>query len=97
MRDARCMKIVVIGGSGLIGSKLVDQLRQDGHHLLAPSPESGVDIITGEGLAEAMHGTQVVVDAMTARAREDEALLEFFQRRLAICSPRKQPPAWRTT
>ena len=74
------MKIVVIGGSGLIGSKLVNQMRKDGHDLLAPSPESGVDIITGEGLAEALNGTQVAVDATTAPAWEDQALLELFQK-----------------
>jgi len=56
------MKIVVIGGSGLIGSKLVANLRRHGHEVLAASPASGVDTITGEGLAEALAGAQVVVD-----------------------------------
>lgn len=79
VRDSRSMKIVVIGRSGLIGSRLVNQMREDGHDLLAPSPEPGVDIITGEGLAEALNGTQVVVDTTTAPPWEDEALLEFFQ------------------
>ena len=73
------MKIVVIGGSGLIGSRVVNQLRKDGYDLLAPSPDSGVDIITGAGRAVALNGTQVVVDATTAPAWEDEALLEFFE------------------
>jgi uncharacterized protein YbjT (DUF2867 family) len=73
------MKIVVIGGSGLIGSKLVKKLRGDGHDALAASPDSGVDSITGEGLAEALAGAQVVVDVSNAPAWEDAAVLEFFQ------------------
>jgi uncharacterized protein YbjT (DUF2867 family) len=73
------MKIVVIGGSGLIGSRLVDKLRADGHDPLAASPNSGVDTITGEGLAEALEGAQVVVDVANAPAWEDAAVLEFFQ------------------
>jgi uncharacterized protein YbjT (DUF2867 family) len=73
------MKIVVIGGSGLIGSKLVSKLRQDGHEPLAASPDSGVDIITGEGLAEALDGAHVVVDVANAPAWDDAAVLDFFQ------------------
>jgi uncharacterized protein YbjT (DUF2867 family) len=73
------MKIVVIGGTGLIGSKLVNKLREDGHDPLAASPETGVDMITGEGLAEAMEGAQVVVDVANAPAWEDAAVLDFFQ------------------
>jgi uncharacterized protein YbjT (DUF2867 family) len=73
------MKIVVIGGSGLIGSKLVNKLRQDGHDPLAASPESGVDTITGEGLADALEGAQVVVDVANAPAWDDAAVLDFFQ------------------
>jgi uncharacterized protein YbjT (DUF2867 family) len=73
------MKIVVIGGSGLIGSKLVDKLRQAGHDPLAASLESGVDIITGEGLAEAMAGAQVLVDVANAPAWDDAAVLGFFE------------------
>jgi uncharacterized protein YbjT (DUF2867 family) len=73
------MKIVVIGGSGLIGSKLVDKLRQDGHDPLPASPDSGVDTITGEGLAEALEGAQVVVDVANAPAWDDAAVLDFFQ------------------
>jgi uncharacterized protein YbjT (DUF2867 family) len=73
------MKIVVIGGSGLIGSKLVKKLREDGHDALAASPDSGVDSVTGEGLAEALAGAQVVVDVSNAPAWEDAAVLEFFQ------------------
>jgi uncharacterized protein YbjT (DUF2867 family) len=73
------MKIVVIGGSGLIGAKLVNKLRQDGHDPLAASPDSGVDTITGEGLAEALEGAQVVVDVANAPALVDAAVLDFFR------------------
>jgi uncharacterized protein YbjT (DUF2867 family) len=73
------MKIVVIGGTGLIGSKLVEKLRDDGHDPLAASPDTGVDTITGEGLAEALEGAQVVVDVANAPAWEDAAVLDFFQ------------------
>ena len=73
------MKIVVIGGSGLIGSKLVQRLREKGHELVAASPNSGVNTITGEGLAEALAGAQVVVDVANSPSFEDSAVLEFFQ------------------
>jgi uncharacterized protein YbjT (DUF2867 family) len=73
------MKIVVIGGSGLIGSKLVERLQEDGHDPLAASPDSGVDILTGEGLAETLEGAQVVVDVANAPAWGDAAVLDFFQ------------------
>jgi uncharacterized protein YbjT (DUF2867 family) len=73
------MKIVVIGGSGLIGSKLVNKLRGDGHDPLAASPGSGVDTITAEGFAEALEGARVVVDVTSAPDWEDETVLEFFQ------------------
>ena len=73
------MKIVVIGGTGLIGSKLVEKLREDGHEPLAASPDTGVDTLTGEGLAEALEGAQVVVDVANAPAWEDAAVLDFFQ------------------
>jgi uncharacterized protein YbjT (DUF2867 family) len=73
------MKIVVIGGSGLIGSKLVAKLRQRGHEVVAASPASGVDTITGQGLAEALAGTEVVVDVANSPSFQDEAVLEFFQ------------------
>jgi uncharacterized protein YbjT (DUF2867 family) len=73
------MKIVVIGGSGLIGSKLVTKLREDGHDPLAASPDSGVNALTGEGLAEALEGAQVVVDVANAPAWDDAAVLDFFQ------------------
>lgn len=73
------MKIVVIGGSGLIGSKLVALLRARGHEVIAASPASGVNTLTGEGLDEAMRGTQVVVDVANSPSFEDQAVLEFFQ------------------
>lgn len=72
------MKIVVIGGSGLIGTKLVNKLRQLGHEVVAASPASGVNTITGEGLAEALAGTQIVVDVANSPSFEDKAVLEFF-------------------
>lgn len=73
------MKIVVIGGTGLIGSKVVAKLRQQGHQVIAASPASGVNTITGEGLAEAMGDTDVVVDLANSPSWEDRAVLEFFQ------------------
>jgi uncharacterized protein YbjT (DUF2867 family) len=73
------MKIVVIGGSGLIGKKLVSNLRQHGHEVLAASPSTGVNAVTGEGLAEALAGAQVVVDVANAPVWEDKAVLEFFE------------------
>src|SRR5436190_5794910 len=73
------MKIVVIGGTGLIGSKTVAILRQRGHEVVAASPNSGVNTITGEGLKEAMAGAQVVVDLANSPSFEDKAVLEFFE------------------
>jgi len=73
------MKIVVIGGTGLIGSKTVAILRQGGHEVVAASPQSGVNTITGEGLKEAMAGTQVVIDLANSPSFDDKAVLEFFQ------------------
>ncbi|MGY2258627.1 SDR family oxidoreductase [Pseudomonas sp. SDO55104_S430] len=73
------MKIVVIGGTGLIGSKLVKNLRERGHEALAASPRTGVNSVTGEGLAEALVGAEVVVDVSNAPVWEDQAVLEFFQ------------------
>jgi uncharacterized protein YbjT (DUF2867 family) len=73
------MKIVVIGGTGLIGSKLVEKLRKDGHEPLAAAPDTGVNTLTGEGLAEALRGAQVVVDVANAPAWDDAAVLDFFQ------------------
>src|SRR5881628_2071641 len=73
------MKIVVIGGSGLIGKKVVENLRQQNHDVLAASPSSGVNTVTGEGLAEALAGAQVVVDVANAPSWEDKAVLDFFE------------------
>lgn len=73
------MKTIVIGGTGLIGSKLVNILRENGHEVLAASPSSGVNTITGEGLAEALAGAQVVVDLANSPSFEDKAVLEFFE------------------
>lgn len=73
------MKIVVIGGSGLIGSKLVSKLRDRGHEAVAASPASGVNTLTGEGLAAAVDGASVVVDVSNSPSFEDAAVLEFFQ------------------
>jgi uncharacterized protein YbjT (DUF2867 family) len=73
------MKIVVIGGTGLIGSKTVAILRQGGHEVVAASPNSGVNTITGEGLKGALEGAQVVIDLANSPSFEDRAVLEFFQ------------------
>jgi len=73
------MKIVVIGGSGLIGKKLVMNLRQQGHEVVAASPSSGVDAVTGEGLARVLAGAQVVVDVANSPSFEDKAVLAFFE------------------
>ncbi len=73
------MKIVVIGGSGLIGTKLSAILKQRGHDVVAASPSSGVNTITREGLAEALSGAQVVVDVANAPSWEAKAVLEFFE------------------
>ena len=73
------MKIVIIGGTGLIGSKTVAILRQGGHEVVAASPNSGVNTITGEGVKEAVAGAQVVIDLANSPSFEDKAVLEFFE------------------
>src|SRR5215831_4479704 len=73
------MKIVIIGGTGLIGTKTVANLREGGHDVLAASPKSGVNSITGAGLKEAMAGAQVVIDLANSPSFEDKAVLEFFE------------------
>ena len=73
------MKIVVIGGTGLIGSKTVAILRQGGREVVAASPKSGINTITGEGLKEAMAGAQVVIDLANSPSFEDKTVLEFFE------------------
>src|SRR6516225_4329601 len=78
MKEA-IVKIVVIGGSGLIGSKLVTKLREHGHEAIAASPNSGVNTLTGEGLAEVLRGASVVVDVSNSPSWEDSAVLNFFE------------------
>jgi uncharacterized protein YbjT (DUF2867 family) len=73
------MKIVVIGGTGLIGSRLVKKLREQGHEAIAASPNSGVNSITGEGLAEVLKGASTVVDVTNSPSWEDAAVLNFFE------------------
>jgi uncharacterized protein YbjT (DUF2867 family) len=73
------MKIVIIGGSGLIGSKLVTRLREQGHEAVPASPDSGVNTLTGEGLAEVLAGAAVVVDVSNSPSFEDAAVLKFFE------------------
>ena len=73
------MKIVVIGGTGLIGSKLVKKLREQGHEAMAASPNTGVNSVTGEGLADALKGSTVVVDVTNSPSWEDAAVLKFFE------------------
>jgi uncharacterized protein YbjT (DUF2867 family) len=73
------MKILVIGGSGLIGKKVVNNLRSQGHEVLVGSPSTGVNFLTGEGLAEAMVGTDVVVDVANSPSFEDGPVMEFFE------------------
>src|SRR5204862_6106635 len=73
------MKIVVVGGTGLIGSKTASILRQGGHEVVAASPKDGINSLTGEGLKEDMAGTQVVIDLANSPSFEDKAVLEFFE------------------
>jgi uncharacterized protein YbjT (DUF2867 family) len=72
------MKLVIIGGTGLIGSKLVAKLREHGHEAVAASPDTGVNTLTGEGLADALQGASVVVDVSNSPSFEDAAVMEFF-------------------
>ncbi|PWU01655.1 MAG: NmrA family transcriptional regulator, partial [Terriglobia bacterium] len=73
------MKIVVIGGTGLIGSRLVKQLGEHGHEAVAAAPNTGINSITGEGLADALKGASAVVDVTNSPSWEDAAVLEFFE------------------
>ena len=76
---SKTMKIVIIGGTGLVGAKLANNLRQQGHEVVAASPSRGINSVTGEGLAAALAGAQVVVDVSNAPSWEDKAVLEFFE------------------
>jgi nucleoside-diphosphate-sugar epimerase len=91
------MKIVVIGGSGLVGSTLVTKLREQGHETLAASPASGVNTLTGQGLAAVLEGASVVTDVSNAPSFEDAAVLEFFETSSRNLSPPNQPSTWGTT
>src|SRR5262249_16191194 len=79
MKGRNEMKIVVIGGTGLIGSKVVEKLGAQGHHSVPGSPNSGVNTLTGEGLAEVLKGASVVVDVSNSPSWEDAAVLKFFE------------------
>src|SRR5437763_209080 len=78
-RGGEVMKIVVIGGTGLIGSKVIEKLKQSGHEAIAATPNTGVNTITGEGLKAAIAGAQVVIDLANSPSFEDKAVLEFFE------------------
>src|SRR5260370_17056087 len=86
------MKIVIIGGTGLIGSKTVPILRQGGHEVVAASPNTGVNSITGEGLKEAMAGTQGVIDLANSPSFEDKAVPAFFETPRPHLPPPSAPP-----
>src|SRR5437762_12186819 len=77
--ESKSMKVVVLGGTGLIGSKVVNLLHSDGHEVVAASPSQGINSITGEGLTEALTGAQVVVDVTNSPSFEDKAVMEFFE------------------
>src|SRR5580700_1456563 len=77
--EVATMKIVVIGGRGFIGSRLVPRLREHGHEAIAASPNSGVNTLTGQGLAEVLEGASVVVDVSNSPSWEDSAVLNFFE------------------
>jgi uncharacterized protein YbjT (DUF2867 family) len=77
-RRHRIMKLVIIGGTGLIGSKLVTKLRERGHDAVAAAPNTGVNTLTGEGLAGALEGAHVLVDVSNSPSFDDQAVMEFF-------------------
>jgi glutamate dehydrogenase/leucine dehydrogenase len=91
------MKIIVVGGSGLIGSKLVTKLLEHGHKAVAASPSSGVNTLTGEGLAEALKGASVVVDVSNSPSFEDAAALKFFETSTRNLLTYERPQAWDIT
>src|SRR5690242_14750737 len=77
--ERKIMKIVVVGGTGLIGSKLVTKLREHGHEAVPAAPNTGVNTVTGEGLAEVLKGTSVVIDVSNSPSWDDAAVLNFFE------------------
>jgi uncharacterized protein YbjT (DUF2867 family) len=87
-------KIVVIGGTGLIGSKVVARLAEHGHEAIAASPKSGVNTLTGEGLAEVLSGAQVVVDVSNSPSFEDKAALDFFTTSTGNLLAAERRPVW---
>jgi uncharacterized protein YbjT (DUF2867 family) len=91
------MKILIIGGTGLIGSKTAIILRQGGHDVAAVSPSTGVNTITGDGLQEALTGVQVVIDPANSPSFEDKAVLEFFETSGRIFSRLRPRPVVGTT
>ena len=91
------MKIVVIGGTGLVGSKLVTKLNAHGHEAVPASPNSGVNTLTGEGLAGILKGAEVVVDVSNSPSFEDAAVLKFFETSTRNLLTFKPPPAWAIT
>ncbi len=86
------MKIVVIGGTGLIGTQLCKLLREGGHDVVPATPSTGVNAVTGEGLQAALQGADVVVDVANSPSFEDAAVLEFFENPGAILPPPRRPP-----
>src|ERR687893_1224260 len=77
-KERSIMKLVIIGGTGLIGSRLVTNLREHGHEAVPASPDTGVNTLTGEGLAEVLQGASVVVDVSNSPSFEDAAVMDFF-------------------
>jgi uncharacterized protein YbjT (DUF2867 family) len=86
------MKLVIIGGTGLIGSKLVAKLRERGHDAVAAAPNTGVNTLTGEGLADVLQGTSVVVDVSNSPSFEETAVMNFFTTSTRKTSSRQRPP-----
>src|SRR5215471_12633465 len=78
LKRTSIMKLVIIGGTGLIGSKLITRLREDGHEAVPASPDTGVNTLTGEGLADVLRGASVVVDVSNSPSFEEKAVMDFF-------------------
>ena len=84
------MKLVVIGGTGLIGSKVVAKLRTDKHDVVSASPDTGVNTLTGQGLADVLRGASVVIDVSNSPSFEEKAVLNFFTASIRRCEPSAQ-------